>query len=221
MRLTSRGAVVAGSPRFSRDGRWIAFDSRLPGEQAEVFIMSADGGPPRNLSNHPATDTVPTWSRDGRFIYFHSNRSGSSQVWKMRADGSQPRQITRGGGYIAYESVDGAAIFYSKSDTSPDNSLWTTGASGGHERMLVPTLYRHNIAPVESGVYLSTARGLEGGSEILFYRFRDQATQTVYRLPRPVALGLSVAPDESWLLFSQLDGSGSDLMLIDGFQPGR
>jgi Tol biopolymer transport system component len=221
VRLTSRRAAVAGSPRFSPDGTWIVFDSRLAGEQADIFVMRADGGPPRNLSNHPATDTVPTWSRDGRFIYFHSNRSGSSQVWKMRADGSDPQQITRGGGYIAYESADGKSIFYSKSDMTPDNSLWTAGASGGNERMLVPTLYRHNLAPVKSGVYVSTQRGLEGGPEILFYRFDDQQTQTVYRLARPVALGLSVAPDESWLLFSQLDGSGADLMLIDGFQVGR
>lgn len=68
---------------------------------------------------------------------------------------------------------------------------------------------------------VSTLRGLGGGPEILFYRFDDQKTLTVYRLPRRVALGLSVAPDESWLLFSQLDGSGADLMLIDAFSAGR
>ena len=87
--------------------------------------------------------------------------------------------------------------------------------------MLVPTLYRHNLAPTRSGVYLSTERGLGGGSEILFYGFDDQTARTVYRLPRRVALGLSVAPDESWLLFSQLDGSGTDLMLIDSFAVRR
>ena len=131
----------------------IVFDSRPSGGQSDVFIMSADGGLPRNLSNHPATDTVPTWSRDGRFIYFHSNRSGSGQVWKMRAGGSNPQQITRQGGFIAYESVDGAAIFYGKTDTFV-SSLWTAGADCGNERMLVPTLYRHNLAPTKSGVYL-------------------------------------------------------------------
>jgi eukaryotic-like serine/threonine-protein kinase len=218
-RLTSMRALIAGSPRFSPDGKSIVFDSRQSGGQSEIFVMPSDGGLPRNLSNHTATDTVPTWSRNGRFIYFHSNRSGSSQVWKMGADGSNPHQITRGGGYIAYESVDGTAIFYAKTDGG--GSLWMAGANGGNERMLVPTLYRHNLAPTRSGVYLSTSRGLEGGSEILFYGFDDQKTRTVYRLPRPVALGLSVAPDESWLLFSQLDGSGTDLMLIDGFSGGR
>jgi Tol biopolymer transport system component/predicted Ser/Thr protein kinase len=218
-RLTSTGAMIGGSARFSPDTKRIAFDSRPPGGQSDIFVIPVDGGPPQNVSNHAATDTVPSWSRDGRFIYFHSDRSGSSQVWKMRADGSSPQQVTRDGGYIAYEAVDGGRIFYSKTDEG--GGLWTAGANGGNERMLVPTLYRHNLAPTRSGVYLSTARGLGGGPEILFYRFDDQTTKTVYRLPRQVALGLSVAPDESWLLFSQLDGSGADLMLIDGFSVGR
>jgi hypothetical protein len=50
----------------------------------------------------------------------------------------------------------------------------------------------------------------------LMYRFNDQTTRTVFRMPRRVGLGISVAPDETWLLFSQLDGSGADIMLIDG-----
>ena len=53
--------------------------------------------------------------------------------------------------------------------------------------------------------------------EILYYRFADQKLSTVFQLNRPVALGMTVALDESWLLFSQLDGSGSDLMLIEDF----
>jgi Tol biopolymer transport system component len=221
VRLTSSGAIVAGSPRFSPDGKRIAFDSRPHGEPSDIFAMSAEGSPPRNLSNHPAIETAPTWSRDGQFIYFHSNRSGSSQVWKMRADGSDPRQITRGGGYRAVESVDGKAIFYAKTDDFDATSLWTAGANGGNERMLVPTLHRQNIAPVASGVYISTNRGLQGGPEILFYRFADRTTRTVYRPSRPVSLGLSIAPDESWLLFTQVDGSGTDLMLLEGFSPVR
>ena len=100
--LTSMRSVVGGSPRFSPDGKWIVFDSRPSGGQSDIFVMPAAGGLPRNLSNHPATDSAPTWSRDGQFIYFHSDRSGSSQVWKMRADGTNPAQITRDGGFIAY-----------------------------------------------------------------------------------------------------------------------
>ena len=84
--------------------------------------------------------------------------------------------------------------------------------------MVVNTMYRHNFFPAASGVYLSTSRGVSGGPEILYYRFADRTTKTVYQLTRPVALGLSVAADESWLLFSQLDGTGSDLMMVENFR---
>ena len=216
-RLTSMNAAVAGSPRFSPDGKWLAFDSRPLSGEADIYIMSADGGPMRRLTSDPAADTVPTWSRDGAYIYFQSNRSGSAQVWKMKADGSNPVQITHGGGYIAFEGVDGRSIYYSKRD-SVSTQMWTTGVNGGEEKLVVNTLYRHNFSPAASGIYLSTATGLHGGPEILYYRFADGTVNTLYRLSRPVALGLTVARDESWLLFSQLDGSGSDLMIVENFR---
>ena len=201
-RLTSMRAAIGGSPRFSPDGKWIALDSRQVQGQPEIFVMSAEGGLPKNLSNILQHDSVPTWSRDGRFIYFHSDRNGSSQIWKMRADGSDPQPITRGGGSIAFESHDRTAIFFTKADAC--DGLWTAGSDGGNERMIAPTLYRQNIALGRSGVYFSVERGLGGGPEVLFYRFNDQTTSTVLRLSRPVGLGLSLAPDETWLVFAQI-----------------
>lgn len=214
-RLTTLKAFVAGSPRFSPDGRWIAFDAWYAAGEADVYIMPAEGGPPQKVTNHAGADGVPTWSRDGKHIYFHSNRTGSSQIWRMKADGSDPVQITKLGGYIAFEAVDRTTVFYSKTN-APINELWAVSTNGGDERMVVNTLYRHNFAPAASGVYLSTAKGLNGGSEILYYSFADRTTTSVYRLPRPVALGLTVASDESWLVFSQYDTAGSDVMMIEG-----
>jgi Tol biopolymer transport system component len=216
-RLTTLNAAIAGSSRFSPDGKRIVFDSRLQSQNAEIYVMSSEGGPVHKLTDNPAADTVPTWSRDGTHIYFQSDRNGSAQVWKMKADGSNPVQITRHGGYIAFEALDGKSIYYSKSNFQ-ETELWSTGIEGGEEKRVVDSLFRHNFSPVRSGVYLSTAKGLNGGPEILHYRFADRRLTTVYRLPRPVGLGLTVAPDESWLLFSQLDGSGSDLMLLENFR---
>ena len=62
-------------------------------------------------------------------------------------------------------------------------------------------LKRHDLIPGQSRVHLSSARGLGGGPEILFYIFSDRTTSTVLRVSRAVGLGLSLAPDESWFLF--------------------
>ena len=47
------------------------------------------------------------WSRDGRWIYFASNRTGRDEVWRMPAAGGAPAQITRQRGAAAAESGDG------------------------------------------------------------------------------------------------------------------
>ncbi|MBC8165272.1 MAG: PD40 domain-containing protein [Bryobacteraceae bacterium] len=216
-RLTTMNAAVAGSSRFSPDGKWLVFDSRSASTKADVYLMPAEGGPVRRLTSDAAADTVPTWSRDGMQIYFQSDRSGSAQVWKMKADGGSPVQVTKTGGYIAFEAADGKSIYYSKTNDR-ETELWTAGVDGGGEKRITTTLYRHNFSPRASGIYLSTSKGLHGGPEILYYRFADHSLTTLQRLRRPVGLGLTVAPDESWLLFSQLDGSGSDLMLLENFR---
>ena len=42
------------------------------------------------LTNHPADDLVPSWSRDGRSIYFGSTRTGSYQIWKVSREAASP-----------------------------------------------------------------------------------------------------------------------------------
>jgi hypothetical protein len=134
----------------------------------------------------------------------------------MNADGSNPVQITKHGGYVAYEAVDGASLYYSKAEGQTE--LWTTGVNGGDEKRVATGLYRHNFSIVRSGLYFSTARGPSGRPEILFYRFADKKTTPVYRIPGRIALGLSVSADESWLLYSQIDSGGSDLLMIENFR---
>src|SRR5262245_62407881 len=47
----------AGNPRFSPDGKWIAFSGEYAGN-ADVYVVSAEGGEPRRLTWHPVPDVV-------------------------------------------------------------------------------------------------------------------------------------------------------------------
>src|SRR5207249_5608087 len=80
--LTSLKAADAGTPSWSPDGTNIAFDARLEGH-GDLFVISADGGSPRRLTTEPVENNVPTWSRDGKWIYFSSYRTGSCQIWSI------------------------------------------------------------------------------------------------------------------------------------------
>src|SRR5206468_10964718 len=50
-------------PRFSPDGRWIAFSSNRHGNN-DVFVIAAAGGAPRRLTWHTGSDDVVGWTRD-------------------------------------------------------------------------------------------------------------------------------------------------------------
>ena len=61
--------------------------------------MDPDGGNPRRITNHPATDREPTCSADGKEIMFTSERDGNGEIYIMNADGSNQTNLTNHRGY--------------------------------------------------------------------------------------------------------------------------
>ena len=70
----------------------------------------------RQLTNDSSTDSVPFLSRDGKTIFFESDRTGVLQIWHMNLDGTNQRQVTtEEGGLPLRISPDGAWLYYSSS----------------------------------------------------------------------------------------------------------
>jgi eukaryotic-like serine/threonine-protein kinase len=74
LQWTSIGGRLTGTPRWAPDSRHVAFDSRA-GENSDIYVM-LEGGAPRRITSEASDDVVPSWSSDGRWIYFSSNRTG-------------------------------------------------------------------------------------------------------------------------------------------------
>ena len=100
-RQLSRFPAGAGNvqwPIWSPDGRRLAVQvNARGGGAAQIWVLDAATGEARQLTppGGPYLDETPSWCGDGRRLAFQSNRSGSTQVWMMNADGSDARQITR------------------------------------------------------------------------------------------------------------------------------
>lgn len=87
------------SPSFSPDGKRIAFTVREDfleegRSNTDVYVMNADGTDIKRLTEHPASDSKPFWSADGKSIIFTSSRGNGSQAWSMPAEGGDPVQLT-------------------------------------------------------------------------------------------------------------------------------
>ena len=60
-------------PKFSPDGKWIAFTGEYDGNP-DVYVISSEGGEPKRLTFHPSNDIVLGWTPDGKNILFRSDR---------------------------------------------------------------------------------------------------------------------------------------------------
>lgn len=108
-------------PRFSPDGRQIAFSMELGGSPYHYLkVVDVNSGKVRQLTNDWAMVLSPAWSADGRFIYFASSRMGTLNVWKIAQSGGEPEQITAGQGDDAQldVSANGKQIVFSNFHTN-------------------------------------------------------------------------------------------------------
>ncbi len=225
VQLVNRGPYLTGTPRWSPDGRWIAYDSRSsePGREgnADIFVAGAAGGTPRQLTVDAAENVAPSWSRDGKWIYFGSSRGGGMQIWKVSLESDQTVQVTRQGGFEGFESVDGKFLYYAKGRS--EAGIWRIPVTGGDEKLVLDhhqAGYWRLWNVIEGGIYFATASNPHQ-PVIEFFDFASRKVSQVIALTRPLprsAPGLSVSPDRRWLLFTQMDQSGSDIMLVTGFR---
>src|SRR3954454_16158163 len=83
-------------PRFSPDGKWIAFSSDRYGNY-DVFVMPAGGGPAKQLTFHSASDTVVGWTPDSKRIVFTSARGmmypGIPNLYEVPAGGGLEQPV--------------------------------------------------------------------------------------------------------------------------------
>src|SRR3990170_1485971 len=86
--------------QVSPDGKTIVFTRRTTDLEAnkgrtDLWVVAVNGTGLRRLTTHPDADHSPRWNADGKTIYFLSTRSGSSQVWRIAADGGEAEQVTK------------------------------------------------------------------------------------------------------------------------------
>ena len=228
--VSSFNGRLGGTPAWSPDGQSIAFDMRNDDGRGDVYVAPARGGAPVRLTDHPADDLVPSWSRDGKSIYFGSTRSGSYQIWRMSAQGADPVQVTKRGGTYAKESVDRKDLYYGR--TAPTTGVWRVPVTGGDEVEVVPNLASYgNFAVASDGLYFEAR--LPGNplahtpdftpftrleAAIDFFSFATGKVSRVITLDRHAGHGFALSPDERTLLFAQMDAFTEDLMLVEKFR---
>lgn len=111
IQVSSR-AGINGAPAFSPDGRQLVVTLGGVDGNPDIYILDINTKESRRLTTHRAIDTEGSWSPDGRFIYFTSDRSGGPQIYRVPVSGGTPERITFEGSYNARPrmSADGTRL---------------------------------------------------------------------------------------------------------------
>lgn len=188
-------------------------------------------GEPKRLGSDDALKGGVAWSVDGKSIYFSSEQTGRSEIWKQPASGGAKSQVTHDGAYLSRESPDGKWIYFSKYGREEIYRMSVSCVSGA--KVVVGSPYHPQPggwALTQSELLFIDRATREHSAVIRAYNPSAKAMRSIVSLDEVFAdrndIGLSVSPDEKWLLYSQLDRSGSNVVLAESrkvtkiFAPG-
>jgi Tol biopolymer transport system component len=186
-----------------------------------VYVINSTGGKPRQVTTEQSEECCASWSRDGQWIYFGSDRNGSLQIWKVPSTGGPAVQVTSHGGFEGFESLDGRHFYYAKGRDIP--GIWRIAVGGGEE---TPVLDHHGAglwrswAVTEQGIYFATAE-TPNRPIIEFFSFATRQVTPIATIDKPISsrvAGLSASRDGRWIVYTQIDHQNSDIMLMEGFR---
>jgi hypothetical protein len=163
-------------------------------------------------------EMVASWSRDGRFVYYASERAGvETDVWKREVgSAAAPVRVTRHGGLAAFEAPDGT-VYYSKRMTG---GLFRVDPVTGKEQQVStsPRCWGYWTMAPDGVIVGDMAR--EGRLTLTHFGFDGSPAHVLGEVPGTWACGesgLSVDRGGRWLLYVAVART-SDLMLMRNFR---
>ncbi|MGH9854018.1 MAG: S9 family peptidase [Blastocatellia bacterium] len=148
-RLTDDG-YDHSSPAWAPDGRFVVFRrqqglsqviqaKRNHGAPVDLYRMPGGGGQIENLT--AAWDLLPgapSWSGDGKFVYFSGGIGGASHLFRVAASGGAVEQVTQGDRMLGAFSLSAAfdRIAYSATDSSRPSEIFSARIDGSNEKKL-------------------------------------------------------------------------------------
>jgi len=209
-------------PAWSLDGTTIGYNSL-----DDLWTVSADGGPTRQLTHSGLGDGHPAWSSQNGRLVFESKREGTLALWCFHSLDTQPLRLTLGSGHEHHPRLcrDGSRLAYATQEYH--HALVLRNLQNGTE-MKVPGIRDASLAalsPTGDRLVYASARG--GGQVDLWLQplLSGKPTGPPQRLTdAPGNASCPVfSPNGQWIAYYRIEGESRDVFIIPaaGGQPVR
>ncbi|HMI50002.1 MAG TPA: winged helix-turn-helix domain-containing protein [Candidatus Saccharimonadales bacterium] len=209
----------AGFPRWSPDSKKIAFSTRDPDGLESVYTADLSDRVARKLRTNIRQQSIPYWSHDGKWIYFLGYEGNSHQLYRCPAGGGDATllvgslELT-----MAIESADGKVLYFSSRFIDANIMMLALDRPGATPQA-IPQMAKiftaAHWAVVPAGIYFSPH---DNPRSVCFYDFATKHTRETFRADKDLNEGMSVSPDGRYMLYSQMDESNADIMLVNHFR---
>ncbi|MDX2153961.1 MAG: hypothetical protein SFV54_24685 [Bryobacteraceae bacterium] len=175
----------------------------------DLNLYRVTEGEPAAISPSATLESSPAISPDGQWVAFRSARSGSSEIWVSRLDGSAPRRLTYVGGPVTGSprwSPDGRYLVY---DTRVDGNadIWTVGFGGGESRRVTADA-TNEVVPWWSrdGAHIYFASDRSGQWEI--WKTHAEGGRGTVQVTKAGGFRAVESADGAWLYYSKREPGG-------------
>ena len=142
VRITDTSGKLQGTPRWSPDGQWIAYDALEQSGEYGIYVIDAAGGSPRPLTARGVFRVgreTASGSISGRTVAVETGLANSACWWNPGAN-------VEAGGIAAWESWDGCPP-----DDSRGGALYSRALTGGPEQQVLPSILNREFFPTRTG----------------------------------------------------------------------
>jgi Tol biopolymer transport system component len=195
--------------------------SSIASGKLDLWSIRSDGTQRAQLTADAGANYHPSVSRDGRSIFFASNRGSTFNIWRMDTDGNNAKQLTSGGSdFYPYPSPDGLWVFYQSGGGGTGKpTIWKVSVNG--ENATPVTTSNSNIPTVSpDGKYIECGYWDEksGARRIAILPIDGGSPTKIFSIPIRNWQRIRWTRDSSALTYVDVNGGVSNLWRqpIDG-----
>lgn len=215
-------------PRYSEDGKTIAFVRTSTDSAEDLFSIPSSGGTATQLTFDKARIDGLSWSEDGESIIFASGRTGGSSIWRIPAEGGAEVDVgLRAEEYIAGLDIAPHGDRMAYATNSFDTNIWkmdltNRGTRATDMRPLI-TSTRIDWSPAYSrdGKKIAFISTRSGNFEIWTCDGDGSNAQQITNLGGPIVDSPAWSPDGEWITFSATTNASAQINVVsaDGGAP--
>jgi Tol biopolymer transport system component len=205
-------------PRFSQDGKRIAFVRYISHGAGEIFTMAADGTDLKQLTTDHRNVRGVDWASDGRHLIFASNRRGSYELREIDMNGGESQPLPSDTASASDPAISRTSDWMAFVESDENWNIWRVPIQNGHigapSRFLASQGHNHSPSFSPDGQTIAFVSDRSGTPEIWFANSDGTSIRQMTHFGGPWLGTIRWSPDSKTIVFDARPNGNSEIFTM-------